>query len=243
MARFAGEPPDIFFLTRPLICGLLSCPGHPSITVDNTLHLDDLPAIWNEIATNLKSELSTDAYNRWFKDIELLKVDAKQLTLRVPNNIFQLWIESNYLQLLRSAIMLVLGEPRTVHFIHADEGTQPANGKSPKAGEPAEMDIALDEPSAPAALRTGMQAMNPRNTFEAFVVGAGNQFAHAACLAVSEAPARAYNPLFVYGPTGLGKTHLMHAIGQHIAGKRKPSKVFYTTSEVFTNEFIVSIMS
>jgi chromosomal replication initiator protein len=99
------------------------------------------------------------------------------------------------------------------------------------------------EAAPPAAARQATLPMNPRNTFDAFVVGANNQFAHAACLAVSEAPARAYNPLFIYGGVGLGKTHLMQAIGQHIAGKRKPAKVLYISSEVFTNEFIDAIQT
>ena len=211
--------------------------------MDKSQNTEDLPALWNDIATALKTELSPDAYVRWFKDIELLKIDDKQLTLRVPNNIFQLWIESNYLPLLRGSIMLVLGSPRSVHFVHADDAIE--SGAVPaKSGRHAPViDEPPDEPTAPSAARNGVLPMNPRNTFEAFVVGAGNQFAHAACLAVSEAPARAYNPLFIYGGTGLGKTHLMNAIGHHIAGKRKPSKILYITSEVFTNEFIDAIQN
>jgi chromosomal replication initiator protein len=206
-------------------------------------HPDTLPALWNDIATALKAELNTDAYARWFKDIELIDLDAQRLTLRVPNNIFQLWIESNYLPLLRAAIMLVLGEPRSVQFVHADEaapapkGVAAMNGNCDRQLEP------VAEPAAPTTTRTGTLPMNPRNTFDAFVVGANNQFAHAACLAVSEAPARAYNPLFIYGGVGLGKTHLMQAIGQHIAGKRKPARVLYISCEVFTNEFIDAIQT
>jgi chromosomal replication initiator protein len=211
--------------------------------VDKSLKTEDLPALWNDIAKALKVEVSADAYVRWFKDIELIQIDEKQLTLRVPNNIFQLWIESNYLSLLRSAIMLVLGKPRTVHFVYADDVIEPLAGPVAMNDRHSVAEEPPDEPLSPSAARNGVLAMNPRNTFEAFVVGANNQFAHAACLAVSEAPARAYNPLFIYGGVGLGKTHLMQAIGQHIAGKRKPSKVLYITSEVFTNEFIDAIQN
>ena len=210
--------------------------------MDKSSPHDSLPALWNDIATALKAELNADAYNRWFKDIELISLDAQRLTLRVPNNIFQLWIESNYLQILRSAIMLVLGEARAVQFVHADEASLAA-ARPPEVPETQGDEDFAPEPATPAAARNGVLPMNPRNTFEAFVVGANNQFAHAACLAVSEAPARAYNPLFIYGGVGLGKTHLMQAIGQHIAGKRKPSRVLYITSEVFTNEFIDAIQN
>jgi chromosomal replication initiator protein len=205
-------------------------------------HPDSLPALWNDIATALKAELNSDAFTRWFKDIELLSLDAQRLTLRVPNNIFQLWIESNYLPILRAAIMLVLGEPRSVHFVHADETAAPAKEAPVKSGADRD-DEPAREPAASCGGRNGAPTMNPRNTFDAFVVGTNNQFAHAACLAVSEAPARAYNPLFIYGGVGLGKTHLMQAIGQHIAGKRKPAKVLYISSEVFTNEFIDAIQN
>jgi chromosomal replication initiator protein len=205
-------------------------------------HPDQLPALWNDIATALKAELPPDAYTRWFKDIELIALDAQRLTLRVPNNIFQLWIESNYLPVLRASIMLALGEPRTVQFVHADEAA-PAAPTPAGNGQDRQPAGVAPEPATSGAARSSVLPMNPRNTFDAFVVGANNQFAHAACLAVSEAPARAYNPLFIYGGVGLGKTHLMQAIGQHIAGKKKGAKVLYISSEVFTNDFIDALQT
>ncbi len=163
------------------------------------------------------------------------------MTLRVPNNIFQFWFENNYLNLLRRAAMLVLGSSREVKFVFAGEVVEPApvdHPKSKKSAVSAEAED-LDEKAAPASTN----GMNPRNSFEAFVVGPNNQFAQAACKAVSDAPAKTYNPLFIYGGVGLGKTHLMHSIGHAILGKKKGSKVVYITSEAFTNEFIDAIQN
>ncbi len=203
--------------------------------MDKSLPNPNLKTIWADIARALKADVSVDTYDRWFKDIELVELEPGQLTLRVPNNIYQLWIETNYISLLRSAMMLVLGEPREVRFVFSGE-----TADLPPAVElSAPRKAAAREEEAPEARANGM---NPRNTFDAFVVGSNNEFAHAACKAVADAPAKTYNPLFIYGGVGLGKTHLMHAIGHTIAAKRK-AKVVYITSETFTNEFIDAIQN
>lgn len=214
------------------------------MTVDKVLTDADLKDAWAGIAARLKTDVSADTFDRWFRAIELVELDEKRLTLRVPNNIFQLWIESNYLNQLRSAMMLSLGSVREVKFTFAGESieTEPLpaplpggpNGQAPKVDEDA-FDF---RPAAGAS-----HGMNPRNTFEGFVVGPNNQFPHAACLAVAAAPAKTYNPLFIHGGVGLGKTHLMHAIGHAIMGKKKGAKVVYITSEAFTNEFIDAIQN
>ncbi len=209
--------------------------------MDNFLKSADLNTVWNGIAARIKTEVSADTYDRWFREIELVELDEKNLTLRVPNNIFQFWIESNYLNLLRSATMLALGSSREVKFIFAGEQAEVApivpsrtNGHVPIAE--------IDEVEAKPA-PGGASGMNPRNSFDAFVVGPNNQFAQAACKAVADAPAKTYNPLFIYGGVGLGKTHLMHSIGYAILGKKKAAKVVYITSEAFTNEFIDAIQN
>ena len=220
------------------------------MTVDKSLMNEDLTAVWTEIAAGIRAEVSADTFDRWFRDIELVELSAESLTLRVPNNIYQLWIESNYLSLLRSSAMLALGEARAIKFIHADNSIEPLQlpGAKPGKTKPKREPAPAEEEPAPSATAGNAAAsqshgMNPRNTFDAFVVGANNQFAHAACHAVGQAPAKAYNPLFIYGGVGLGKTHLMHAIGQQICGKGKGAKVLYITSEVFTNEFIDAIQN
>ncbi len=197
--------------------------------------MTDLKTTWNAIAKALKADVSTDTYDRWFKDIDLVELDPKQLTLRVPNNIYQLWIETNYISLLRAAVLLVLHAEREIRFVFAGASTE-------TAPLPAPAPAAALVPDTNSTTDTRATGMNARNTFNAFVVGTNNQFAHAACKAVADAPARTYNPLFIYGGVGLGKTHLMHAIGQAIAAKKK-TKVVYITSESFTNEFIDAIQN
>lgn len=208
--------------------------------MDSTPPKADPSAIWKEIAAQIQSSVSADTYQRWFRDVEGIALDAEEMTLRVPNNIYQFWIESNYLALLQHAMVLVLGEPRAVRFAFSGEvKPEKTNGAEIQNVAPVEI---VEEPvdAQPVALDAGI---NPRNTFESFVVGAANQFAHAACHAVSQAPAKTYNPLFIYGGVGLGKTHLMQAIGHSIAARKKGVKVCYITSEKFTNEFIDAIQN
>jgi chromosomal replication initiator protein len=160
------------------------------------------------------------------------------LTFQVPNTIYQLWIESNYLNLVQSAILRVLGSPRDIKFRVVDNGKANAlvESRVEQSSEPPQARI--QEKESEAASNHGM---NPRNSFETFVVGSNNQFAHAAALAVAQSPAKTYNPLFIYGGVGLGKTHLMQAIGQQVMDRKKNFKVMYLSSEKFTNEFIDAI--
>ncbi len=205
--------------------------------MDNSTTPNDLQAIWSQIAGNLKTSVSEDTFTRWFQEAELMSLTEEEVAIRVPNNIHQLWIETNYLPLLRSAIVLVVGTHRKVRFVSSGETVVLPPVETPRHSKREKIS---SEASGPAS----NSGMNPRNTFESFVVGKNNDYAHAACLAVGNAPGRTYNPLFIYGGVGLGKTHLMHAIGQHIAGThKKHPKVVYITSEVFTNEFIDAIQN
>ena len=192
-------------------------------------------AIWREIASVLRLHLSAEAFGRWFAPLELVQADETALTLAVPNSIYQLWIESNYLDVLRSAAISVLGSPRAINFLVRDGGTVTQHPAERVSASP---DSASQDEEPEEGLNHGM---NPRHQFEGFVVGSSNQFAHAAALAVSQSPAKTYNPLFIYGGVGLGKTHLMQAIGQQTIERKKSRKVMYLSSERFTNEFIDSI--
>jgi chromosomal replication initiator protein len=231
----------------------------------------NLQSIWQAIAEHIAAQVSKDTYQRWFKAVTMTAADENEITLSVPNNIYQLWIESNYLPLVQSSVASVLGGPRNVLFTTAAEAPAPkpaARHAEEPGQEPAIEQVYLEEQPAhpvrhaapatgkaaakahareitPAAAHAAAMAsgMNPRNTFSTFVVGANNQFAHAASLAVSQAPARTYNPLFLYGGVGLGKTHLMQAIGQHVAQRGSGGKVMYLSSEKFTNEFIDAIQN
>jgi chromosomal replication initiator protein len=210
-------------------------------TVDKTLPNQDLPEIWAEIASVMKTEVSPYTFDRWFKEIELVELTTEHLTLLAPNNIYQFWIESNYINLLQSAILLILRSPRTVKFALCEKS--PAALPAGVRPDPVVKEDEQEEKETETRSPSATHAMNPRNTFEAFVVGPTNQFVQAACKAVADSPAKTYNPLFIYGGVGLGKTHLMQAIGQHIHGKKKGSKVVYITSEAFTNEFIDAIQN
>ncbi|HEX4085815.1 MAG TPA: chromosomal replication initiator protein DnaA [Chthoniobacteraceae bacterium] len=222
----------------------------------------NLQAIWQAIADNLAARVTKDTYQRWFKAISMTAADENDITLAVPNNIYQLWIESNYMPLLLESIGSVLGGARVIHFVIAPQESAPKSNGRHSGQDEAEEENLLDlgdeaepmpaarhiKPGAVESRGRGRDAsngggMNPRNTFATFVVGTNNQFAHAASLAVSQAPARTYNPLFIYGGVGLGKTHLMQAIGQSVVERAPASKVMYLSSEKFTNEFIDAIQN
>ncbi len=226
---------------------------------------DSYRQIWASIADAIKPQVSSDTFQRWFAAIDLVRADEQEMTLRVPNTIHQLWIESNYMPLVQSAVMGVLGAPRQMKFVFAENvEAAPVNGAplargddtTPEADHGAngthgvngastsENRIPASEMAAASTPEVGEQnsgGMNPRNVFDTFVVGNNNQYAQAASRAVAETPAKTYNPLFLYGGVGLGKTHLMQAIGQAMLAKKKSLKVVYISSERFTNEFIDAI--
>jgi chromosomal replication initiator protein len=204
---------------------------------------DNYRQIWERIAEAIKPQVSIDTFQRWFAAIALTGADEQSLVLRVPNNIYQLWIETNYMPMVQSAIMDVLGAPRRIQFVF-QEGVEIGGGVEADSGlmAPAILQESVrPAESASADGDPGTHGMNPRHTFETFVVGQNSQYAQAAAKAVAESPAKAWNPLFLYGGVGLGKTHLMQAIGQAILAKKKNLKVMYLSSEKFTNEFIDAI--
>ncbi len=192
--------------------------------------------LWQRLSAALKPQISADSFKRWFSAVELVEAKDKSLTFGVPNNIYQFWIESNYMPALQTAIVTTFGSPRSVRFC------SPSGPGAQTSLEDATLlkEVLPDPPADPKPGST-VPGLNPRNTFESFVVGPNNEIAHAASLAVAQAPARTYNPLFVYGGVGLGKTHLMQAIGQYVWAKKKNMKVLYVSSELFINEFIDAI--
>ena len=192
--------------------------------------------LWQRLSAALKPQISADSFKRWFSGVELIEAKDKSVTFGVPNNIYQFWIESNYMPALQTAIVTTFGSPRSVRFSSPSGPGTPASPADATALE----EVLQAPPSNPKPGAT-VPGLNPRNTFESFVVGPNNEIAHAASLAVAQAPARTYNPLFVYGGVGLGKTHLMQAIGQYVWAKKKNMKVIYVSSELFINEFIDAI--
>jgi chromosomal replication initiator protein len=204
--------------------------------VDKNQKTDHLKPLWKSIATALRAGVTPEIYDRWFKEVEPVEIGPDRIVLRVPNDIYRFWIEDNYLGSLRAAIMLALNGSREVQFVSSEVAQIPSPPPVRPAVRPVETEEDIEE-------RAAANGMNPRNTFETFVVGTNNEFAHAACFAVAQNPGKVYNPLFFYGGVGLGKTHLMHAIGQHIMVSKKGAKVCYVSSERFTNEFIDAIQN
>ena len=192
--------------------------------------------IWTSVSRLIRQRISADGYERWFHGVDVVSDDGLKLVFRVPNPIHQFFIESNYLRLVQEAASEVLSSPRKIQFIAPGSGefdasfsVAPAESLPPRAASPER------------AQSQTTSGMNPRNTFDTFVVGSNNQFAHGAGMAVAKAPSKTYNPFFVYGGSGLGKTHLLQAIGHFVINNQKSARVVYLSSEQFTNEFIDAI--
>jgi chromosomal replication initiator protein len=194
--------------------------------------------IWNSAQEQLRSKLSRDTYNMWFAPLRVCEIDSNHVTLETPNEFCELWLKDNYLSLLQDAVAVAASRQLQVKF---KIGTGMAQTASAPAAAPAKTKSA--ESTHERSPGSGDLAFNPKNTFESFVVGNNNNFAHAAALAVAQAPGKSYNPLFLYGGVGLGKTHLLHAIGQYVVSNKKGARVAYLSSEKFTNEYIDGIQN
>ena len=195
--------------------------------------------IWTSVSEVIRQRVSADGYERWFQGVDVISDDGLKLVFRVPNRIHQFFIESNDVRLVQDAASEVLQSPRKIQFVAPG-----AEGEGPSHAIAGHVDPVPVRAAGPSADRTPAQSssgMNPRNTFETFVVGSNNQFAHGAAVAVAKTPAKTYNPFFVYGGSGLGKTHLLQAIGHYVIANQKAARVVYLSSEQFTNEFIDAI--
>ena len=190
--------------------------------------------LWSGACKRLREVLSKDVYERWIKVIDAQQLEGDKLTLHVANDFYQSWLEENYLPLIKDAVGTVCG--RELQVVFDVNHTPPAQPEPSRRQRPA--------PAKPARKRPKtVTPMNPNYTFDSFIIGSSNNFAHAACLAVAQSPARAYNPLFIYGGVGLGKTHLMQAIGNHVLQKKPEAEVRYLSCESFTNEYIDAIQN
>lgn len=196
-------------------------------------------AIWSRAGKHLRETLSKDVFDRWIAVIEAKELSGDQLVLRVANNFYQNWLEENYLSLIQDAV--TAASPQELKVTFEVDRTPPA-AASMEVAFPAVSDLTAAAPTAPAPSRVAKSTvtLNSKYTFEKFVVGSSNSFPHAASLAVAQSPGRAYNPLFLYGGVGLGKTHLMQAIGNYVHTQSKAS-VCYVTSESLLNEYIDAI--
>jgi chromosomal replication initiator protein len=191
----------------------------------------DLKKLWDKTLDIIKSELSEVSFNTWIKSCEPISITSNTLKISVPNSFTQDILDKRYKDLVANSIKAVCSKLYTIEFIIMSEGYDKEETKGSPT-QTAKSVVVNDEMSS---------TLNPKYTFNSFVIGNSNRFAHAASLAVAESPAKAYNPLFIYGGVGLGKTHLMHAIGHYILDSNPNAKVVYVSSEKFTNELINAI--
>ena len=176
--------------------------------------------LWSEVSSRLRGALNETTYRTWFDHVDGLELNDDEFVLAVPNDFTRDWIEGHFIGLISAAVGDATGHERRIQLAVA-EGE----------GEPVEaVEVHRREPVG--------AGLNPKYTFDSFVIGSSNRFAHAAALAVAEAPAQAYNPLFIYGGTGLGKTHLLQAVAQYVSEHQSELSVRYVTSETFMNDFI-----
>ena len=203
----------------------------------------NLKQLWHAALGELQLGLTKGNYDTWFKDTAIVSEEDDVYCVGVPNAFAREWLENKYRQQVRDALRHLVGRTVDVRFVTLTAASvrtdRPVASSGGATGAP-------PAPSAPAPAperREGSAAalLNARYTFSTFVVGSNNRLAHAAALSVAERPGHSYNPLFIYGGSGLGKTHLMHAIGHAVISRHPKKRVAYATSEKFTNEFINSI--
>jgi len=193
-------------------------------------------SVWNEILGRIESKVNRYSFYTWFKPTVCVADDGQTLTVKVPNPLFRDWLTKHYSAVLDEALSEVGRPEAEISFVSDDSIPMPV-AAAPLLPE-------LEPPLQEAAEDTGAvtpAGLSPRYSFDTFIVGPSNQFAHAACRAVAEAPSRSYNPLYIYGGVGLGKTHLMHAIGHYMLAHMPSAKLTYISSERFMNEMINAV--
>ena len=193
--------------------------------------------IWESVLARLKSLVSDQVFETWLRPLRFVSREGSLLLVATPHRFFKQWIEENYMPQLEEAAGTELGGKVFIEIVVGAE----EDGEVDRAASPPETSLDVPRAARPAKQKTSDGVLNPRYTFELFVVGAGNQFAQAASFAVANDPARSYNPLFLYGGVGLGKTHLLHAIGNYTRKRDPRIRVCYITAEKFTNELIFSL--
>jgi chromosomal replication initiator protein len=196
--------------------------------------------VWDQILARIETKVNRHSFYTWFRPTAFMAEDRVSVTVRVPTAVFEEWLPKHYSGVIREAMAEVKRPNLVVNFVVDAQ---------PDAPSPPEIPLGPDEAAAleslvpvpPMPNTPGSAGLNPRYTFDTFIVGSSNQFAHAACRAVAELPSRSYNPLFIYGGVGLGKTHLMHAVGQYVLQHDRNLKLTYISSERFMNEMINAV--
>jgi chromosomal replication initiator protein len=209
----------------------------------------DAKQVWRAALGELQVSLSPANFETWLRDTQLIDVDEQRFRIAVPNGFAKDWLETRYRSLISQTLARIVGYSVQVEFaVQVPTSSTNGSAESSSAGQPLTAAQAPTPTTQQVRLEPtrvggegGTTNINPRYTFSNFIVGSANRLAHAASLSVAERPGHAYNPLFLYGGVGLGKTHLMHAIGNQVIAKFPRKRVVYATSEKFTNEFITSI--
>lgn len=194
--------------------------------------MENIDDLWGKTLNVIEKKISKPSFETWLKSTKAIALNKNTLIVEAPNDFAREWLDGNYKEILTEILYELIGENMSLKFVIPESNMDDPIMVSPVNKKPAKPEVITD---------SAQHMLNPKYTFETFVIGSGNRFAHAASLAVAEAPAKAYNPLFIYGGVGLGKTHLMHAIGHYVLEHNPMAKVVYLTSEKFTNEFINSI--
>ena len=193
--------------------------------------MENISDLWKKTLSIIETKISKPSFETWLQYTKAYSLKRDTLTVTAPSEFARDWLEERYSALITNILYEVTGEKLNVKFILPESKQE---------------ELEIDYPKKPVKKEDEQpeftpNMLNQKNTFDTFVIGSGNRFSHAASLAVAEAPAKAYNPLFIYGGVGLGKTHLMHAIGHYVLEHNPNAKVVYLSSEKFTNEFINSI--
>jgi chromosomal replication initiator protein len=189
----------------------------------------NLEEIWNNSLSKIEGKIGNSVFDLWFKPIKISSIKDQTVTLEIPNRFFKEWIEDSYPNLIKDSLETVVGYPVMLKY-RVEEKQDTTQKKIISQLENKRIRLA----------NKGIY-LNPKYTFENFITGHSNQFAHAAAIAVAESPGKTYNPLFIYGGVGLGKTHLMHSIGNKVMNGKHDVSVLYVSSEQFTNEVVSAI--
>ncbi len=196
--------------------------------------MQNISDLWDKALQEMEAKVSKPSFDTWLKATKAEIIQDDTITITAPNEFARDWLENRYIKFIGETLQDITGAELKVKIVIPQNIEEEQEQMVEKAAK-AEQEVIYTNDPIPKNM------LNPKYTFNTFVIGAGNRFAHAASLAVAEAPAKAYNPLFIYGGVGLGKTHLMHAIGHYVIEHNPNAKVVYLSSEKFTNEFINSI--
>jgi len=204
--------------------------------------VNDSHGLWTLCTASLREQVSDTTWQLWLSSIDPLSLESGVMVLGVPNSVVRERVESRFLPLIEETLAAMAGQPVKAQLQVVDRTVGPVADEGRMAAPPiADRSLSTVTPAGPVAKETVSVSLDPRFTFDTFVAASSNRLAHAAAQAVAETPGRSYNPLFIYGDSGLGKTHLLHAIGNYVQENFAVRKVLYVTTETFMNDFVDSL--